>query len=404
MSKNASLFAVFQSRRMAVLFGLGFASGLPLMLTSQTLQAWAKDAGTDVQKIAALSLVGLAYTFKFAWAPLLDRYRLPLLGRRRGWALVLQLALIAAIGVLASCDPREPAHLAVAAVIVAVLSASQDVVLDAYTTDLLAPHERAAGSAVYILGYRVAALGSAMLALVLADHIAWRAVYLVMAALMAIGVVATLLAEEPTASTSPRTLASALVEPFVEFVRRLGARRTALVLAFAALYEFGYYFAQPVLIVFFKQLGFANTEIAEVYKLGGLAGLALGGALAGGLVARYPLRRLLVAFGLAAACTHLLYALLAVTGKSWPVFAIAVFADNVANAMVIAAFLAVLMAMCARSVSATQFALLTSLSSVGKSVFGWAAGDIAAHAGWPMLFVSAAVLALPGIALARYIE
>ena len=405
MSGNPSLFEVFRSRRMAVLFGLGFSSGLPLMLTSQTLQAWAKDAGIDVQKIAALSLVGLAYTFKFAWAPLLDRYRLPLLGRRRGWALVLQLALIVAIAVLATCDPREPARLAVAAVIVAVLSASQDVVLDAYTTDLLAAHERAAGSAVYILGYRVAALGSAMLALVLADHIAWRAVYLVMAALLAIGVGATLVAEEPAgAATPPRTLASALVEPFAEFVRRLGTRRTVLVLAFAALYELGYYFVQPVLVVFFKELGFDNTAIAEVYKLGGLAGLALGGALAGGLVARYRLRRLLVAFGLAAAATHLLYALLAVTGKSWPVFAIAVFADNVANAMVIAAFLAVLMSVCSRSVSATQFALLTSLSSVGKNVFGWAAGDLVASAGWPVLFVSAALLALPGIVLARYIE
>jgi PAT family beta-lactamase induction signal transducer AmpG len=242
------------------------------------------------------------------------------------------------------------------------------------------------------------------LALVLADHIAWRAVYLVMAALMAVGVAATLLAEEPTGATPPRTLASALVEPFAELVRRLGARRTALVLAFAATYEFGYFFAQAVLVVFFKDLGFDNTEIAEVYKLGGLAGLALGGMLAGGLVSRYPLRRLLVVFGLAAASTHLLYALLALAGKSWPLFAACVFTDNVANAMVIAAFLAVLMSVCSRSVSATQFALLTSLSSVGQRVFGWAAGDIVAAAGWPMLFVSAALLAMPGVVLARYID
>jgi PAT family beta-lactamase induction signal transducer AmpG len=226
-----------------------------------------------------------------------------------------------------------------------------------------------------------------------------------MAALMAIGVVTTLIAEEPSGpATPPRTLASALVEPFAEFVRRFGARRAALVLAFAATYELGYFFVQPVLIVFFKDLGFDNTAIAEVYKVGGLAGLALGGAVAGGLVARYPLRRLLVAFGLAAAATHLLYALLALAGKSWPLFATAVFFDNVANAMVIAAFLAVLMSACSRSVSATQFALLTSLSSVGKNVFGWAAGDVVARAGWPMLFVAAAVLALPGLALARYIE
>jgi PAT family beta-lactamase induction signal transducer AmpG len=330
---------------------------------------------------------------------------MPFLGRRRGWALVLQVALIAAIALLATCDPREPSRLAVAAVIVAFLSASQDVVLDAYTTDLLAAHERAAGSALYVLGYRVAALGTSMLGLVLADHVAWRAVYFVIAALMAVGVGATLLAEEPAAATAlPRTLASAIVEPFAEFVRRLGARRTALILAFAATYELGYFFIQSVLIVFFKDLGFDNTAIAEVYKVGGLAGLALGGTLAGGLVARYRLRRLLVAFGALAACTHLLYALLAVAGHSWPVFALAVFVDNVANAMVIAAFLAVLMSVCSRSVSATQFALLTSLSSVGQRVFGWLAGDIVAHYGWAALFGSAALLALPGIVLARYIE
>jgi PAT family beta-lactamase induction signal transducer AmpG len=389
---------------MAVLLALGFSSGLPLMLTGQTLQAWAKDSGVDVKAIAALALVGLAYTLKFAWAPLIDRFQLPVLGRRRGWALALQLALGVAIAVLGTCDPHEPSRLAVAAVVVAFLSASQDVVLDAYSTDLLAPHERAAGVALYVLGYRVAALGTSMLALVLADHMPWRAVYLVMAALMSVGVIATLFAEEPsTPARPPRTLASAVIEPFVEFLRRLGPRRTALVLAFAATYEFGYFFVQTLLIVFFKDLGFDNTEIAEVYKVVGLAGLALGGVLAGGLVSRYPLRRLLVAFGVLAACTHLLYVALALVGKSTPVFATAVFVDQVANAMVIAAFLAVLMSVCNAAVSATQFALLTSLSSVGQRVFGPLAGLVVAHAGWPMLFVAAALLAVPGIVLARYI-
>jgi len=393
---------------MAVLFALGFSSGLPLMLTGQTLQAWAKDAGVDLAAIAGLSLVGLAYTLKFAWAPILDRYRLPLisgLGRRRGWALAFQLALGVAIAMLGTCDPHEPARLAAAAAVVAFLSASQDVVLDAYSTDLLAPHERAAGSAVYVLGYRVAALGTSMLALVLADHMPWRAVYLVMAALMAVGVIATLAAEEPPGPAhAPRTLASALIQPFTELWRRLGARRTALVVGFAATYEFGYFFAQSLLIVFFKDLGFDNTEIAEVYKVVGLGGLALGGLVAGGLVARYPLRRLLVAFGALAAATHLLYVALALAGKSLPVFATAVFVDSMANAMVTAAFLSLLMSVCTAAVSATQFALLTSLSSVGQRVFGPLAGVIALHGGWPALFATAAALALPGLVLARYIE
>jgi len=399
------VFEVFRSRRMAVLFALGFSSGLPLMLTGQTLQAWAKDRQVDVKTIAGLSLVGLAYTLKFAWAPLLDRYRLPFLGRRRGWALAFQLALGVAIAVLGTCDPDEPSRLAAAAAVVAFLSASQDVVLDAYSTDLLAPHERGAGSAIYVLGYRVAAYGTGVLALVLADRMPWRAVYLVMAALMAVGVIATVLAEEPAApARPPRTLASAVIQPFTELWRRLGPRRTALVLAFAATYEFGYYFTQSLLIVFFKDIGFDNTEIAEVYKIVGLGGLALGGLVAGALGARYSLRRLLVAFGALAAATHLVYVVLALVGKSLPVFAAAVFVDSVANAMVIAAFLAVLMSVCTAAVSATQFALLTSLSSVGQRVFGPLAGLVVAHGGWPALFVAAAALALPGIVLARYID
>jgi PAT family beta-lactamase induction signal transducer AmpG len=401
VSERASMLAVFRSRRMAVLFAFGFSSGVPLMLTGQILQAFARDSNVDTVRIAELSLIGLAYTLKFAWAPLLDRFQVPILGRRRGWVLVLQLALVVAICMLGMCDPRELSRLAAAAVVVAWLSASQDVVLDAYATDLLAPHERAAGSAIYVFGYRVAAYGTGVLALVLADHIPWRAVYAVVAGLMALGVFATLVAEEPVApARPPRTLGNAIALPFTEFVQRLGARRTALVLAFAATYEFGYFFAQAVLVVFFKDIGFRNAEIAKVYKLLGLAGLALGGVVAGALGVR---GRRLVAFGLFAAATHLLYIVLALAGHDLAVFGAAVFVDSFANAMVTAAFLAVLMSVCHPSVSATQFALLTSLSSVGQRVFGPLAGSIAEH-GWPALFATSAALALPGIVIARYME
>ena len=397
------VFSVFRSRRMAVLFGLGFSSGLPLTLTGQTLQAWATDAKVDLKAIAALSLVGLAYTLKFVWAPLTDRFRVPWLGRRRGWALVLQVLLAVAIAALATCDPREPARLAATAVIVALLSATQDTVLDAYNADLLLPEQRAAGSAVYVLGYRVAYLGGTMLALVLSDRIAWRAIYGAFALLMIVGVIATLAAEEPPAPAHPpRSLANAVVEPFTELARRLGARRTALVLAFAALYEFGYFFAQTLLIPFFRAQGFSNTDIAEVYKAVGLAGLAIGGLVAGDLVARVGLRKTLAAFAALAGLTHLLYAALATVGHSWPMFVAAVLLDSIANAMVIAAFLAVLMSVTSAGVSATQFALLTSLSSVGQRVFGPFAATIVAHAGWNALFATSAACALPAIALGWY--
>src|SRR5215470_14500848 len=178
-----SWLAVFRSRRMAVLFVLGFSSGLPLMLTGQTLQAWLTDRSVSLARIAALSLVGLAYTFKFAWAPLLDRFQLPVLGRRRGWVLAFQLGLVAAIAAMSALDPgRDPAAVVAVAIAIAVLSASQDVVLDAYMTDVLAPHERAAGASVNVIGYRIAMVASSSLPLVMADHVAWPAIWWTMAA------------------------------------------------------------------------------------------------------------------------------------------------------------------------------------------------------------------------------
>ena len=190
--------SVFRSRRVLVIALLGFSSGLPLLLTGQTLTAWMTAEGVSLKSIGVFSLVGLPYTFKWGWAPLLDRYRLPFLGRRRGWLLVLQLALMAAIGFMGSIDPRaEPALLAAAAVAVAFLSASQDVVIDAFNADTLEPEERAAGGATYLTGYRAAMLVSGALALALADHTSWQAIYWSFSALMVIGLAGTLIAREP---------------------------------------------------------------------------------------------------------------------------------------------------------------------------------------------------------------
>src|SRR5215468_8646109 len=210
--------AVFRSRRMAVLFVLGFSSGLPLMLTGQTLQAWLTDRQVPLGRIAAVSSVGLAYTFKFAWAPLLDRFRLPVLGRRRGWVLAFQLGLVAAIAAMSVLDPgRDPAAVTVVAIAIAVLSASQDIVLDAYMTDVLAPHERAAGASVNVVGYRIATVASSSLAFVMADHVVWPAIWLTMAAVMALTIAGTLLAEEPALAVQPpRTIAQAFVLPVVD--------------------------------------------------------------------------------------------------------------------------------------------------------------------------------------------
>src|SRR5215510_4081361 len=214
-SSGMSWFRVFRSRRMAVLFLLGFSSGLALLLTGQTLQAWLTAEHVSLRGIAAMSLVGLAYTFKFAWAPLLDRFALPFLGRRYGWVLVFQIGLVCAIAAMSLFEPRRDlAAIATVAICIAALSASQDVMVDAYMTDVLAPHERTAGSSLNVIGYRVAMVASSSLALVMADHVVWPAIWLTMAAFMAIGIAATVIAEEPAiAVRPPRTIAESLALP-----------------------------------------------------------------------------------------------------------------------------------------------------------------------------------------------
>ena len=408
-----------------MLFALGISSGVPYLLVGQTLQAWLTTLHLDLGAIAHVTLIGLAYHLKFLWAPLLDlaprrrsaslrgpakpdlaRYRLPVLGRRRGWMLATQLALAASIAVLGSVDPlASPALLAVVAVIVAFVSASQDIVLDAYANDVLAPAQRAAGSAVYILGYRVGMFIAGTLALVLAKRVPWRAVYATMAAVMAVGVAATLAAEEPPPSErAPKTLATAFVQPVRELVARFGGRRLARLLAFAALYELGYFAAQAMMTAFLlrKDGGFDLDELALVNKGMIFVGLAIGGAISGVLVARHGAARMLVPFGAVAAATHLVYIALALVGHDLYVLAAAVLADSIANALVSSAFVAVLMAACTPAVSAAQMALFTALSSLlGLRVVGPLADHIVAAVGWPGFFVVTALLAIPGLLLAR---
>ncbi len=363
---------------MLVLFLFGFSSGLPLLLTGQSLQAWLTSAKVSLADIAAMSLVGLAYTFKWTWAPLLDRYALPFLGRRRGWVLVTQIGLVISIIAMGFIDPVEqPALIAILAVTVAAFSASQDIVLDAYNADLLAPDERAAGAAIYVIGYRIAMMLVGTIGLALADYVPWSAIYAVSGSLMLVGVVATLIAEEPIAPSRPaRTIVEAVYLPFVELFRRFGWGAVAI-LMFVATYKFGDFFAQALLIPFLKRgVGFNFTEIALFYKIIAFAAIFAGGLMAGSLVARFGLRRMLVAFGILQACTNLLYAVLGAVGLNYPLFATAVLVDNLTGAMGTAAFVAFQMSVTSRNVSATQLALMTSLTSLGQRVFGPFADDV----------------------------
>ena len=395
--------AVFTSRRMAVMLLLGFSSGLPLALTTGTLQAWATVEGLDIKTIGFLTLVGSAYTLKFLWAPLMDRFAPPLLGRRRGWILVTQLLLVAGIAVMGALSPAHalPA-LAAMAVVVAFLSASQDIAFDAYRTDLLGARERGAGAAVSVLGYRLAMLVSGGLALVLADSfIGWRATYTLMASLMLVGAVAAFWAPEPEAPVqAPRTLQEAVTGPLREFLSREGA---VAVLVLIVLYKLGDAFAGSLTTAFLiRGVGFSASEVGAINKILGLVATIVGALAGGALMARLSLYGALMLFGILQAVTNLGFWLLAVTPKAYASMAMVVGLENLCGGMGTAAFVAFLMTLCKVRYSATQFALLSALAAIGRTYLaGPLSGPMVESLGWPAFFLCTVVIALPGLVLLR---
>lgn len=392
--------AVFRSRKILVLLLLGFSSGLPLALTGGTLQAWLTVKGVDLATIGLFALVGQPYTYKFLWAPLMDRYSIPLLGRRRGWLVVTQLALLGAIAFMGTLSPQQsPWLLAGLALSVAFLSASQDIVFDAYRTDVLGAKERGADAAVSVFGYRIAMLVSGGLALILADGwLGWRGTYWLMAALMLVGVVTVWVAEEPaTPPRAPHTLGQAVREPLSEFFARDGAW---LLLVLIVLYKLGDAFAGSLSTAFLlRGPGFSLTEVGLVNKWLGVGATILGALAGGALMARLRLYRALLLFGVLQAVTNLGYLLLALAGKSYTLMIGAVAAENLCGGMGTAAFVALLMAMCDRRHSATQYALLSALAALGRVYVGPAAGEMAKVFGWPVFFLFTFLVALPGVAM-----
>ena len=396
----ADTLLVFRSRKIFLLLLLGFSSGLPLALTAGTLQAWLTVEGVDLKTIGWFALVGQPYTYKFLWAPLMDRYALPFLGRRRGWLVVTQVSLAAAIAFMGTLSPKDsPWLLAGLALLVAFLSASQDVVFDAFRADTLGAEERGAGAAVSVFGYRIAMLVSGGLALVLADSVlGWTATYWLMAGLMAVGVIATWNSlEPPSTGAGPRTLAAAVKEPLGEYFSRRGAWA---LLVLVVLYKLGDAFAGSLTTAFLiRGAGFSATDVGAINKGLGLVA-TIAGALAGGaLMAQLRLYRALMLFGILQAVTNLGFMLVAMAGKNYPLMIAAVGAENLCGGMGTAAFVALLMAMCERRFSATQYALLSALSAVGRVYVGPVAGVMATDLGWTAFFFATFLVALPGLAM-----
>ncbi len=386
------------SPRMLVAFLMGFSCGVPLLLTLSVLQAWMKEAGVDLGTIGLFSLVGLPYTLKFLWSPILDRYSLPLFGRRRGWLLLFQILLMLAIAGLGLSNPAEnPWLVAGAAFLVTFFSASQDIVVDAYRREDLSDNELGLGSSLYVNGYRVGMLLAGSGGLILADHFSFGQVYLMMAASLLVGIVTTLLCREPeVAEGTPTTFREAVIQPFIEYFSRDGA---LLILLFILLYKIGDQMATTMTTPFYLDLGFTKTQIGAIAKLFGFWATIGGGLLGGILMLRLGIFRSLLTFGIFQAASTLSFSVLAVIGYSLPGLALAIGLENFTGGMGTAAYVAYMASITNKKFTATQYALLSSLMGIPRVLASAPTGFMAEHMGWPWFFLSCSLIALPGLLL-----
>ena len=385
-------------RVVTVLF-LGFSSGLPLALSGSTLQAWLTVEDVDIKTIGLFSLVGLPYTLKFLWSPLMDRFIVPIFGRRRGWIALSQLALIGLILGMSVTSPQNGLwFLALLAFCLTFVSASQDVAIDAYRTELLRERERGMGAAVSVTGYRVAMLVSGALALILSEYLGWRATYMLMALIMSIGVVAVWLGPEPEdLGTPPASMKDAVEGPFKEFFSRTGVWS---LLALIVLYKLGDAFAGSLTTTFLiRGVNFSVGEVGAINKGMGLASTIIGALFGGVLMARLRLFKALLIFGILQAVSNLSFMVLALVGKSYPLMIFTIAFENLAGGMGTAAFVAFLMILCNHSYTATQFALLSALASLGRVFVGPLSGVLVDGMGWTVFFFTTFLFALPGLVL-----
>jgi MFS transporter, PAT family, beta-lactamase induction signal transducer AmpG len=416
-----SALAVYREPRLIAVLLMGFSSGLPLALTAATLSFWLAEMDVSLTTIGFFSLVGISYNFKFVWSPLIDRLPIPLLtarlGRRRSWALTIQIPLALAILALGLTDPRaDPAMTALAAVIVAFLSASQDIVIDAYRIELLRPEEQGAGAAATQWGYRFGMLAAGAGALYAATFGGWPFAYGLMAALMLVGMVTVWLTPEPDstrpfeplsgATTGERLRAwagRAVVAPFVDLHRRTGTRLLVAVLLFTILYKFGEALAGTMATPLYVSLGFAKVEVANIGKIYGLAATLAGLALGGVVVTRIGVFGALLVCGVLQMLSNLMYVVQTWAGHDLVALALTIGVENLTNGMGSAAFVTYLSGLCNVTYTATQYALLSSLAGVGRTILSAWGGKLATLFGWTPFFLFSTVLCIPGLLLLLWI-
>ncbi len=388
-------------RKMMVCMSLGFSSGLPLFILLHLVTAWLKSEQVDLKAIGLIGVFGFCYTWKFAWAPMMDRYALPFLGRRRGWILLTQLLLFMIIAALGQISPQHDILLVSAFyAALAFVSASQDIVIDAYKREILEDNQQALGNALAVNCYKLSALVPGSLALILSDHFSWQTVFLVTALFMLPGIVTTLLMKEPRLYGSPpKNIREAVVMPFKEFINRKGVREAALILLFIMMYNTGNAMTTALQTPFFMELGFSRSAIGVIAKSTGLwAGIA--GGLIGGLVLiKIGINRGLWIFGFFQASAILGFAALAKVGENLWMLGAVMALDYFAVGMAVAAFTAYIATTTDPRYTATQFALFTSLMAIPRTISTAASGYIVAVTGWFGFFIICFLLAIPGMLL-----
>ncbi|HEU0016390.1 MAG TPA: AmpG family muropeptide MFS transporter [Longimicrobium sp.] len=396
-----SLAQVFYQRKMAALLLLGFSSGLPAYLTSRTLQAWMTVEGVDLGTVGKASLLGLPLSLKFLWAPFMDRYVPPFLGRRRGWLIVTQVLLGLAIAAMSLHDPKQALTLLFAnAVIIAFLSASQDIAFDAYRIDALDDRELGTGAALGVLGYRAAMIFVGGVAFMLADHMPWNGVYLMMAATIVIGFAGTFLAPEPVLRDGPpATLATAVVQPFLEFLRRSGLALGVVLLLFVLLFSFADRLVQNMAVPFLLKQGYTQTEIGAIQNALGLAATMVGVVIGGVMIARLGINRSIWIVSFLQIGSNLAYYFLSIRPKDTILLTAAITVENLCGGLVTAAFVSYMMSLCSRQYAATQYALLSSMMAVSRDVMVAPAGSIAERTGFPTFFLLTIAAGIPALLL-----
>ena len=407
MTPALAALRLYGDRRMLAILAMGFSSGLPLALTGATLSIWLKEDAISLTAIGLFAQVGLSYNLKFLWAPIIDRVPLPgltrLLGRRRSWALFIQILLAAAILAMGQTDPRiDPWPVALIAVVVAFFSASQDIVIDAYRVELLTDREQGGGAAVTQIGYRLGMLVSGAGALYLASYLGWRAAYTVMACCVTVGMASVLLTREPEHPRDMRRnwFRAAIVEPFAEFAQR---RDWVAILAFVVLYKTGDAVAGWMAGPFYIAMGFDKIEIANVSKIFGLIASMAGVVLGGGLVYRAGVMRALMIGGVLQMLSNLAYIAQFYAGHDVAMLAATIAVENVTGGIGSAAFVAYLSRLCNPAFTATQYALLSALAATSRTFLASSGGWLAERFGWAPFFVIATLFCLPGLGILTWL-